>query len=148
MIFGDWSLKYLIRKGDGGKKRYSILVYFISDNFCKQRKGVRKMPGYGKEDAAKDTDTMKKNKTLKNPICAVLWQDASYTFEKIMPLKTPLPRLTVGFIVSTNKYFTHIATNIEYDEMKEIIYPIDGFLIPEKTIIKFKKIGYFKNNEK
>ena len=91
---------------------------------------------------------MKKNKTLKNPICAILWQDASYSFEKTMPLKTPQPRLTIGFIVSTNKDFTHIATNVEYNEIKKTIYPIDGFLIPEKTIIKFKKIGYFNDNEK
>ena len=90
---------------------------------------------------------MRKNNILKNPICAILWQDASYTFEKTLPSKMPLPRLTVGFIVSANKDFTHIATNIEYDAEKEKIYPVDGFLIPEKTIIKFKKIGYFRDNE-
>lgn len=91
---------------------------------------------------------MKKNKIFKNPICAILWQDAAYTFRKKFPLKMPSPRLTVGFVVSTNKYFTHIATNIGYDVAKETICPIDGFLIPEKTIIKFKKIGYFKNDER
>ena len=91
---------------------------------------------------------MKKNKTFKNPVCAILWQDASYTFEKTMPLKTPLPRLVLGFVVSANKDFTHIATNVEYNKDKDSIYPIDGFLIPEKTIIKFKKIGYFNGDEK
>lgn len=91
---------------------------------------------------------MKKKSAIQNPICAILWRDAAYSFDKNVPLKKPIPRLTAGFIISTNKDFTHIATNIEYDETNKIIYPIDGFLIPEKTIIKFKKVGYFKNNEK
>ncbi|MCK6463008.1 MAG: hypothetical protein L6Q29_04320 [Candidatus Pacebacteria bacterium] len=84
---------------------------------------------------------------LKNPICAILWQDASYSFEKNIPQEIPLPKLTVGFIVETNDNFTNIATNVDYDSRQDKIVPKDGFLIPAKSIVKFQRIGYFNKNE-
>lgn len=89
-----------------------------------------------------------KNKNLKNPICAILWQDAAYSFDKKTPKETPLPKLTVGFVVESNENFTNIATNIDYNTENDKIIPKDGFLIPNKVIIKFQKIGYFNKNEK
>jgi hypothetical protein len=81
----------------------------------------------------------KKNK--KNPVCAIWWNDASYVFQKEKPDK-PLPILTVGFIIETNDEFTNIATDVEYNEETQEVIPSRGVLIPEKSIIKFKKINY------
>ncbi len=82
------------------------------------------------------------NKKKRNPICAILWQDAGYSTKKTLPRSLPKPTLTVGYIVNTNKEFTNIATNIEWDDKK--IIPKDGFLIPNETIIDFQKIGYYE----
>lgn len=79
----------------------------------------------------------------KNPICSILWQDASYTFESKASKSIPLPQLTTGFILETNPTFTFIATNVYYNKENGTISPIDGLVIPEKAIIKFKKIGNY-----
>lgn len=79
----------------------------------------------------------------KNPICSILWRDAAYTFETETPKELPLPRLTTGFIVEANTECTLIATNVAYDKESGKIYPVDGFIIPEKAIIDFKKIGNY-----
>ena len=83
-----------------------------------------------------------KIKTMKkNPICTILWNEAFYTFESNIPKEFPLPRLTSGLIIETNDKYTFIATNVAYEEKTGNLDPIDGFVIPEKVIIKFKRIG-------
>lgn len=78
----------------------------------------------------------------KNPICTVLWYDAAYAYKKL-PKSVPLPQLTTGFIVQATDDFINIATNVNYNEKTKNVYPIDGFIIPDKTIVKFKKIKNF-----
>ena len=68
--------------------------------------------------------------------------DAAYTTEKELPKKLPLPQLAVGFIISTNKEFTNIAMNVEYDSHSRHLWPIDGLIIPQGAEIKFKKLTY------
>lgn len=80
-------------------------------------------------------------KNHRNPICAILWTDAAYSFEEELPKELPLPQLTLGFIIETNDTFTHIATNVAYDTSTHTLQPRDGILIPEKSIINFRKIG-------
>ena len=82
----------------------------------------------------------------KNPICTILWRDAAYTFAKKLPKTPPKPRLTTGFIIRANKKFTFIATNVSFDNKTGRMSPVDGFIIPEKSIREFKKIGHY--NEK
>ncbi|MEX2410131.1 MAG: hypothetical protein WD607_01960 [Candidatus Paceibacterota bacterium] len=82
------------------------------------------------------------NKNNKNPVCAIWWNDASYSFLKNKPQKPPLPILTVGFIIETNDEFTNIATDVKYNKKTEELEPSRGVLIPEKSIIKFKKISF------
>ena len=78
---------------------------------------------------------------MKNkPICTLLWRDASYSYFTEAPLDIPLPQLTTGFIIQTNDEFTVIATNVEYNKNTGEIAPLDGFIIPDKAIIEFKKI--------
>lgn len=83
----------------------------------------------------------------KNPICAILWRDAAYSFEKDLPKELPLPQLTLGFIIETNEMFTHIATNVAYDTNTHTLKPKDGILIPEKSIINFRKIGDYNEQK-
>lgn len=84
-----------------------------------------------------------KEKTkIKNPVCAILWMDATYTTEKELPKELPQAQLTVGFIVSTNKKFTNIAMNVDYDPTTRHLWPVDGLIIPRKAEIKFKKLTY------
>lgn len=80
---------------------------------------------------------------MKNPICTLLWREAAYSFQKNLPDEPLLPRLTTGFMIATNNSFTHIATNVRYDCVTGKLQPIDGFFIPNKNIIEFKKIGYY-----
>jgi len=79
----------------------------------------------------------------KNPICTILWRDAAYTFNKKLPRKLPGPRLTPGFIIKSTKDYTFIATNVAYDGKNAALYPVDGFIIPEKVILEFRKIGNY-----
>ncbi|MEK9177932.1 MAG: hypothetical protein AAB777_02305 [Patescibacteria group bacterium] len=79
----------------------------------------------------------------KNPVCTILWRDAAYTFEPEIPKELPKPRLTTGFIIKTNDEYTFIATNVSYDKKTGEMSPVDGFVIPEKAIIEFKKIGNY-----
>lgn len=80
-----------------------------------------------------------------NPICTILWKDAAYTYEQIMPKKFPQPQLTTGFIVETNDEFTFIATNVSYNQETREISAVDGLIIPRKAIIEFKKIGNYND---
>lgn len=77
----------------------------------------------------------------KNPVCAILWRDAAYTFEPEMPDALPLPQLTAGFIIQTNDKYTFIATNVAYDKKTHTLSAVDGFIIPEKAILEFKRMG-------
>jgi hypothetical protein len=79
----------------------------------------------------------------KNPICSILWQDAAYSFENKLPKELPRPRLTTGFIIEANDDYTFIATNVGYNKETGELSPVDGFVIPEKAIIEFKKIGNY-----
>ncbi|MBI4993549.1 hypothetical protein HZC33_01135 [Candidatus Wolfebacteria bacterium] len=81
----------------------------------------------------------------KNPACVILWQDAAYSYEKEFPKEFPLPQLTAGFIISANDEddFINIAMNVEYDEKTGKLYPLDGFLIPKKSKIEFRNMGFF-----
>lgn len=79
----------------------------------------------------------------KNPVCTILWRDAAFTYEEDIPPTLPQPRLTTGFIIETNDEFTFIATNVSYNQETGILEPKDGFIIPEKAIIEFKKIGNY-----
>lgn len=74
-------------------------------------------------------------------VCAVWWQDAAYSYMDEMPDNLPGPELTTGFILVSNDYFINIATNVNYNEKDDSFYPVDGFIIPKKTIIKLKEIG-------
>ena len=75
----------------------------------------------------------------KNPVCVIWWRDAAYSYNKNFPEKMPPMQVTTGFIVSTTKKFTNIATNVNYNPKSNSLWPIDGFVIPEKVI---------KNSEK
>lgn len=86
-------------------------------------------------------------KNLKNPVCAILWRDAAYSFEEKLPGELPLPQLTLGFIIETNDEFTHIATNVAYDTKTHSMKARDGILIPEKAIINFRKIGDYNEQK-
>lgn len=83
----------------------------------------------------------------KNPVCTILWQDAAHTFEPEMPKEIPQPKLTAGFILRTNNQYTFIATNVAYDKNTNTLSAVDGFIIPEKVILEFKKIGNYNENE-
>lgn len=77
----------------------------------------------------------------KNPVCTVLWRDAAYMFELRPPKDIPRPQLTTGFIIEANDEYIFIATNVSYDMHTGSLVPIDGFIIPRKAVIGFKKIG-------
>ena len=82
------------------------------------------------------------NKNSKNPVCAILWQDAAYAYSKEFPKELPSLRLTTGFIIHENDEFINTAVNVEYNQKTGVLHPIDGFMIPKKVIIEFKKIGF------
>jgi len=82
-------------------------------------------------------------KHSKNPICAIVWHDAAYSYSKKLPKKVPGSQLTTGFIISVNKKFINIATNVAYDESTKKISAVDGFIIPITARKEFRKIAYF-----
>lgn len=79
----------------------------------------------------------------RNPVGALLWLDAGYSFEKRFPGKFPQPQITAGFIIESNKDYINIATNVKYNEETDSIWPVDGFVIPGTAILKFKKLTNF-----
>lgn len=79
----------------------------------------------------------------KNPTYAILWRDAAYTFESVIPTVLPNPRLTMGFIIEKNNQYTFISTNVSYSKETGEMLPVDGFIIPEKAIIECKLIGNY-----
>lgn len=88
-----------------------------------------------------------KLRNKKNPVCAVFWRDAACTNLKKPPKELPPIQLTTGFIMETNDEYINIATNVNYDLKTGEMYPVDGFVIPQKTIIKFKKVDYLDEKD-
>ncbi len=82
-----------------------------------------------------------KIKKEKCKVSAVYWQDAAYSFEESLPNELPPIEITTGIIISKNKRFINITTNFDW-HTKNKLRPHDGFLIPQKTILKIKKVGY------
>jgi len=83
----------------------------------------------------------------KNPVCAITWRDAFYSFAEEPPKECPLPNVTVGFIVEENERYVNIATNVLYERKDHTITPIDGLVIPRGCIIAFEKLSYFDAEE-
>lgn len=67
--------------------------------------------------------------------------DAAYSYEKKLPRSTPNEQLTAGFIVEATDDYTNIATNVHYDPGTKKIQRVDGFVIPKKAVIEFRRIG-------
>jgi len=88
----------------------------------------------------------KRKVKFKNPVCVLYWHDAIYTYTKKLPTSPPPLQVTAGFIVVANDKYVNIATNVRYDRTTGKLWPVDGFVIPDKAIIKFCKIGWL--NEK
>ena len=81
-------------------------------------------------------------KKLKNPpVCALWWKDAAYSYGEKLTSALPPTQLTAGFVMAATDEYVNIATNVDYDEKDKTIWPIDGFVIPKKAIVEFKRIG-------
>lgn len=81
----------------------------------------------------------------KNKIVMITWKDAAYTFEKEFPNNLPEIQTAVGFLIEDNPKFIKIANNAYIEQLDGKILPIDGFLIPQRTIIGIQTIDYEKN---
>ena len=81
----------------------------------------------------------------RNPVCVIYWWDAAYSHNKNVPKEAPQLQVATGFIISATDDYTNIATNVYYDKNTKKLYPVDGFVIPEKAIVEFRKIGYLEN---
>lgn len=82
-------------------------------------------------------------KNKKNPICAITWRDAAYSYEKILPQKMPPIKVACGFVVRATDQWINMATNVNYNPKTKKLWPVDGFVIPRKAIINFRKLKYF-----
>lgn len=82
----------------------------------------------------------------KNPVCIIFWWDAAYTHSKEFPSEPQKLQATTGFVISATDDYTNIATNVYYDRKTKQLQPIDGFVIPQKAIVEFKKIEYLEND--
>jgi hypothetical protein len=80
-------------------------------------------------------------KRYKNPVCIIRWMDAAYSYEEKLPDSIPEEQLTAGFIVEATDDYTNIATNVDYNPVTTKLQHVDGLVIPEKTIIEFRRIG-------
>lgn len=78
----------------------------------------------------------------KNPVCVIWWRDAAYSYEKELPKEVPPIQTTTGFIIVATNEFTNIAVNTNYNLNENTLWPIDGFVVPKRAIVKFKKIGW------
>lgn len=77
-------------------------------------------------------------KIKKYPLYLVKWQDAAFSYRRRLPRILPPPSFTVGFLTNKNKSFIKLVVN--FKNIKGRFKPIDGFLIPRKTIIKMTKL--------
>jgi len=78
----------------------------------------------------------------KKEVYAILWKEASFTYEDISDNDIPnVLRTTVGFIIEAKKDYIKIATNIVFNESDQNMELIDGFIIPKRAIISKKRVG-------
>lgn len=75
-----------------------------------------------------------------NPVCAVMWLDAMYSFDKEYKKDRLHPQLTTGFVMEANDEFLNLATNVNCDPKTGELWPVDGFVIPKKAILKFVRL--------
>ncbi|GIW66740.1 MAG: hypothetical protein KatS3mg095_0638 [Candidatus Parcubacteria bacterium] len=66
------------------------------------------------------------------------WQDAAFSFRKKIPKSLPSHQVTIGYLLNKNQKFIKIAFNFRKNKQK--LSPLDGFIIPRKTIIKIIKL--------
>jgi hypothetical protein len=81
----------------------------------------------------------------RNPVCVIYWWDAAYSHNKNVPKEAPQLQVTTGFIIFSSDDYANIATNVNYDRETKTLHPVDGFVIPQKAIVEFRKIGYLEN---
>ena len=74
-----------------------------------------------------------------NKIVMITWKDAAYTFEGEFPDHLPEIQTAVGFVIEDTPEFIKIANNA-YIEPSGKVLPIDGFLIPKKTVLKVQEL--------
>lgn len=79
---------------------------------------------------------MKNNKA---ELCLVVWRDASYSFSEKLPEYSPPIQVTNGFLLKETEDYINLATNMDFDSKTGDRWPVDGFVIPKKTILKMTK---------
>ena len=78
-------------------------------------------------------------------IYAVLWKEASYTYEDIDTEIPPnLLRLTCGLITNRNDRQVTISTNSAWYKSDKKALLQDGFIIPMQAIISIEKISTYE----
>jgi len=82
----------------------------------------------------------KKKRIYKNPVCAIAWLDATYTFKKKFSKELAHAQVTTGFVIEANDEYTNIATNVNYNLKTGELWPVDGFIIPKGAQLEFRKI--------
>ena len=110
-----------------------LLLFFYYKKVELIYSDMKKKPSFSREKT--------KKKSKNPPVCVLWWQDAYYSYEKELPNESPPIELTAGFIFVATDDYVNIATNVRYDKKDGTIWPIDGFVIPEKATLEFKKIG-------
>lgn len=80
-----------------------------------------------------------KNEFITKNFYMILWRDAAYSFEKVMPRHLPPLQLTIGFVYKKTKEYIVVATNIELRSGGKI-RPLDGFLIPKAFIVSAERV--------
>jgi len=75
-------------------------------------------------------------------IYAIIWKDAAYSSDERLHRAIPQNQNTVGFLIEKTKDYLIIACNVcTTNEISSTLKPIDGFMIPTKTVVKILKIG-------
>lgn len=72
-------------------------------------------------------------------IYEITWQDAAYTFEKILPDIEPGIYKTIGYVVEETDTYINLAVSIKSDSYTSAY--ADGFAIPRGVILDVKKIN-------
>lgn len=85
--------------------------------------------------------------SYKNPICAVWWVDAAYSFQDTIPAVLPPINIATGFIIEETAEYLNIASNIEYNKEDATITPMEGVLIPCKAILRFERLRDLREYE-
>lgn len=106
---------------------------------------LRAVSGHPSLDARLFCGTMLVMKVeKKRTVTRITWQDASYSFEDILPDSLPLPQVIFGVLISKSPEATFIATNVRFDATADGISVVDGMVIPNKTIISLKNIDFYE----